>query len=60
MTTEEKLGAAIVALRMILYTPPNSTWEETSYNNGHDVDCPQCTKMLTIAEQALKALGEVK
>ena len=58
MNAEQKLGAALFALQTIADTEPSEHWEELSYNNGHNVPCSQCEKMLEIARQTIKMLKE--
>lgn len=58
MNTEEKFYSAKMALKMIAAVKPKTKWVETGYNDGHDEDCSQCTKMIQIAKFALQELGE--
>lgn len=57
MTQEEKLGGAIIALKMIANTEPRQIYVQDNYYDYHYDDCGECRKMIMIAKEALKELG---
>jgi hypothetical protein len=59
MTQEEKLGGAIVALKMIANTEPHQEVKGEAYHCGPFIyePCKECSKMIMIAKETLKELG---
>lgn len=58
MTQEEKLGGAIIALKMIANTEPHQEVKGEAYHCGPFIyeSCEECSKMIMIAQEALKGL----
>lgn len=60
MNDQEKIGAAVVILKMIANTKPHREYKELSYNCGGYQCCDVCEKLISLAAEGLKAMEPKK